>query len=129
LSRSRSISKGVTVLRASLATSAAKGGRGWSYAFRRAVATSRAVRVSELGNIPDAFVTVLAGGPTDTGGLAGQERQLAIAGFLVPVRATADTEFDNCDWGEISQCYGVPNPLMASHYRDVLMTRPNLRIR
>jgi hypothetical protein len=45
---------------------------------------------------------------------------LTINGFLFPERQDTDQEFVMFDWQDATVSYGVPNPIMAEYYGDIL---------
>ena len=104
---------------------------GWKSGLRKAFRESRAVRVngqySDLSKIPQEFAMVLFSGPKLMQELNGQERELTINGFVFPERRNIDDEFVPYEWTDADVCYGVPNPVMAEYYSDMLTAyKPHL---
>jgi len=97
-------------------------GNGWDSGLKGHMAECRAIMVngvySELNNIPEEFIDVVFGGSRESNRLNGKERDLTIAGFLVPERDSADEEFVRYNWSEQTTRYGVANSLMAQYYSD-----------
>lgn len=97
-------------------------GNGWDSGLKKFLAKCRAIRVNgmygDLTNIPIEFIDVIFGGSRQNTKLNGKERDLTIAGFLVPERDCADGEFVLYDWNEQGTRYGVANSLMAQYYND-----------
>ena len=97
-------------------------GNGWDSGIKEYMAECRAVMVngtySELNNIPQEFIEVLFGGSRQRNQLNGKERDLTIAGFLVPERDSTDEEFVRYNWNKPTTRYGVANSLMAQYYSD-----------
>ena len=118
------IRESVSHVRRTFEDSRLGGRRAWNTGLRAAFKQSRAVRVNgefaELGNIPAEFGLVLYGGPKRRAELNGKERDLTINGFLFPERQSTDEEFVAFDWMDPLVLYGVPNPIMAEYYGDIL---------
>lgn len=120
-----SIDDSVSQVRKTFEESRLKGGfQGWNVGLRKAFKGSRAVRVngsySDVQSIPKEFGLVLYGGPKYRNELNNEERRLTINGFLFPERQDTDQEFIWFDWQDTSVSYGVPNPIMAEYYGDIL---------
>jgi hypothetical protein len=103
-------------------------GNGWAGGLRGRMKDCRAVKVSgmysDLNCIPKEFIDVLFGGSLRSDDLNNKERELTIAGFLVPERKnSADGEFVLYDWNDLWTRYGVTNSLMAQYYNDSFSTR------
>lgn len=100
------------------------GAQGWNVGLRKEFKGSRAVRVngsySHVESIPEEFGLVLYGGPKFRSELNNEERRLTINGFLFPERHNTDREFVMFDWHDTTVSYGVPNPIMAEYYGDIL---------
>jgi len=52
--------------------------------------------------------------------MSGQERELAVDGFLTPERSNAEDKFVLHNWEDAKQKHGVANFLMAEHCGDML---------
>ena len=91
----------------------------WEEGLRKYMKQSRAVRVngkySDLSKFPQEVLAVLFGGPTSSSNLSGKERDLTIAGFLLPERKNSEEEFVEYDW-DTTTLYGMATPLMAQYY-------------
>ena len=100
------------------------GRSGWGSGLKKSLAKCRAVKVnggfSDPMNIPSEFIEVLFGGSKLSIELNGKERNLTIAGFLVPERDRAEDDFVLYDWTEVMETrFGVANSLMAEYYNDI----------
>jgi hypothetical protein len=120
-----SIDDSVSRVRKTFEESRLKGGvLGWNVGLRKALKGIWAVRVngsfSDVQCIPKEFALVIYGGPKFRNELNNQELRLAINGCLFPERQDTDQEFDIFDWQDATVSYGVPNPIMAEYYGDIL---------
>ena len=120
-----SIGDSVSQVRKTFEESRLEGGAlGWNVGLRKEFKGNRAVRVngsfSNVQNIPKEFGLVLYGGPKFRNELNNEERRLTINGFLFPERQDTDEEFVMLDWQDTTVSYGVPNPIMAEYYGDIL---------
>lgn len=104
----------------------ADGIEGWDSGLLEKLQKSRAVRVngdySELDNIPQEFGFVLFGGPKVKSELNNKECLLTINGFLFPQGRGDVGEFVEFNWEKASVHYGIPNPMMAWFYSDMLQS-------
>lgn len=101
------------------------GSEAWRVGLLGELRQCRAVHVngeySTFDIIPREFISVLFGGPKLLDELNGKERELTINGFLFPQRRDEDGEFVKFDWTDnYKVLYGVPNPMMAWYYSNVL---------
>ena len=112
----------ITRVRQALAESRKRGLNGWTMGLFEYWKESRAVRVggrySELDNIPTEFVQVLYGGPKTKAELNGRERELTIAGFLIPQQQKMGQEFEPYDWDLPNVRYTITCSIMAEFYKD-----------
>jgi predicted pyridoxine 5'-phosphate oxidase superfamily flavin-nucleotide-binding protein len=113
----------VSRVKESLEDSRQKRSEGWDVGLRSYLKRSRAVRVnsrySDINNIPEEFAQVLYGGSKTASELNSKERELTIAGFLVPERTVGDQEFIFCDWADTKVRYGISNSIMGDYYNHV----------
>jgi len=121
-----SINDSVSQVRKTFEESRLKSGfQGWDVGLRKAFKGSRAVRVSggsfsDVQCIPKEFGVVLYGGPKYRNELNNEERRLTISGLLFPERQDNDQDSVMFDWQDASASYGVPNPIMAEYYGDII---------
>ena len=98
-------------------------GSGWSIGLRQHMMRSRAVKVNgkydDVNDVPNEVAQVSFGGSRRKDQLGGKERELTIAGFLVPEqRVGSQKEFMDYNWSDPSILYGLANSVMANYYRD-----------
>jgi hypothetical protein len=112
----------ISRVRQALDTRRKRGLNGWKMGLFRYLKESRAVRVnsrySDLNNIPTEFVEVLYGGPKTKAELNGRERELTVAGFLVPEQQKMGEEFEPYDWDFPNVRYAISCSMMAEFYKD-----------
>ena len=101
------------------AAEAQNGDQRWPLGLRAHMAKSRAVHVNgeytSLDAIPEEVIQIIFGGSRTAADINNRERELTIAGFLLPERINSQNEFEEYNWG-ISTLYGISNPLMAQYY-------------
>ena len=112
----------ISRVRQTLDESRKAGLKGWTKGLLNHLQKSRAVRVnsrySQLSNIPAEVVEVVYAGPKTAEELNGRERELTIAGFLVPVQKKIGEEFEPYDWTFPGVQYGISNSIMANFYNE-----------
>ena len=98
-------------------------GSGWSIGLKSHIMGSRAVKVNgqydDVQDVPAEIIDVLFGGSRTKSQLNRKERDLTIAGFLVPEQRGATSEFVPYNWGNDSTRYAMANSLMAQYYGDM----------
>ena len=112
----------ISRVRQSLVERRKLGLNGWKMGLFKYLKESRAVRVngrySDLNNIPREFVEVLYGGPKTRMELNGRERDLTVAGFLIPEQQKMGEEFEPYDWDFPNVRYAISCSIMAEFYND-----------
>ena len=95
------------------------GNERWPSGLRAHMKRSRAVHVNGdydfLSDVPQEVIAIIFGGSQLADELNSRERDLSIAGFLLPERLDFQNEFDDYNWGSSTR-YGIANALMGQCY-------------